>query len=158
RQAGPVALRLDEHVEHGCRLALEDLATGDRQDRSLDAHALADHAHGRRGGADRPRDLDPAGGDRLAGARHGGGRGGMTPHEARGATATAPEAELRSELILEIERQVVLMASRGEMHAVADPPEEIERVIEVRHMLIAEHTDRDQLAEGVDLELDLRHP
>src|SRR5262249_24940 len=155
---GPVALRLDEHIEHGCRLALEDLATGDRQDRSLDAHALADHAHGRRGVADRLRDLDAAGDDRLAEALHGGGIRVLEPHEAVRATGAASEAELRSEVILEIERQVVLMASRGEMHAVADPPEEIERVIEVRHMLIAEHTDRDQLAEGVDLELDLRHP
>src|SRR5262249_56307295 len=91
-------------------------------------------------------------------AAHGRRIGEVAPQEALGAPATGTEAPLRSGAVLEVERQVILMASRGEVHAVAHPPEEVERVIERRHVLIPEHPDRDQLTEGVNLELDLRHP
>src|SRR5262249_45649424 len=95
---------------------------------------------------------------RLADAVHGRGVGVVAPHEALGAPATGAEAQLRGETVLELERQVVLMASAHEVHAVAHAPEEVERMIQLRHVLVTEHADRDELPEGLDLELDLRHP
>ena len=79
-------------------------------------------------------------------------------HERLDARAPLGEAEGGREPILELEGEQVLMRAGGEVHRVPHSPEEIERLLELEHVPLADHAERHQLAEAPHLEAHLRHP
>src|SRR5256885_392070 len=66
--------------------------------------------------------------------------------------------ERRGDVLLMLERQLVLVAARGEVQGVAHLPQEVARREHARELALRHHALLHDLAQAAYLELDPRHP
>src|SRR5262249_39332739 len=79
-------------------------------------------------------------------------------HERLDAGPARPKPERGRELLLELEREEILMAARQEMERIPDAPDEVERALELGDVALGDLAERHQLPDRASLELELRHP